>query len=727
MKASYLQRIKIDSFGAFSNKVVGPFGPHLNVVFGQNEAGKTTLASFVGGVLFGWEEARGSRNTYKPINAERAGSLFFVEDEGDGSQDERILSRVRNSDGLQGDASLVADIDKETFQTMFSLTSDELRTLRNTTDVTAKLLTAGSGTGASPAHALVTVQERLAEYTSRAAGIEHSIANLTAQQSDLRARMAAAAEEAERFKRQDKEFRELEPQRNELLTRLDALNTDIETLAATRANIEKLDREIDSLTDQIASLHDEEDVLVTTYCAHTSGVSELAKLGTSDERALRDQIDSLAVDEAKCEHAVDLAQDNFATSKAAYEALLETADAQAQHERSRRQRGVQVALSIVLPLGFISAGLPLFIHGREITSLSFTAVGVGLIVFAIMLALAAMVMLFRPNKEEDAKEARKQDAQWVMLQDKKKLEACLESQEAFKVRARAQLDAAGLADANGSLRRSRTLLDEAKDARAENNLFQQRLQALVSRRSALEESLASAKRQRRRLYERIDLRSERTIEAVDDALAQKSQQRMGLLETSEGLNRRYGELKQELSHAEHLHDFDELKLLYQQVRTRQDESAQEYARLLLARRMLESAIATWESKSQPEVYRQASRLLSLMTDGRWTKVSLTAEGRLQVTDAVKTTRDPVQLSLGTCQQLYLSLRIALLMTADNVGRAVPILADDILVNFDSTRRAGAARALAELARMRQVVLFTCHEEIVETMREADPTLNEVEL
>ena len=727
MKASYLQRIKIDSFGAFSNKVVGPFGPHLNVVFGQNEAGKTTLASFVGGVLFGWEEARGSRNTYKPINAERAGSLFFVEDEGDGSQDERILSRVRNSDGLQGDASLVADIDKETFQTMFSLTSDELRTLRNTTDVTAKLLTAGSGTGASPAHALATVQERLAEYTSRAAGIEHSIANLTAQQSDLRARMAAAAEEAERFKRQDKEFRELEPQRNELLTRLDALNTDIETLAATRANIEKLDREIDSLTDQIASLHDEEDVLVTTYCAHTSGVSELAKLGTSDERALRDQIDSLAVDEAKCEHAVDLAQDNFATSKAAYEALLETADAQAQHERSRRQRGVQVALSIVLPLGFISAGLPLFIHGREITSLSFTAVGVGLIVFAIMLALAAMVMLFRPNKEEGAKEARKQDAQWVMLQDKKKLEACLESQEAFKVRARAQLDAAGLADANGSLRRSRTLLDEAKDARAENNLFQQRLQALISRRSALEESLASAKRQRRRLYERIDLRSERTIEAVDDALAQKSQQRMGLLETSEGLNRRYGELKQELSHAEHLHDFDELKLLYQQVRTRQDESAQEYARLLLARRMLESAIATWESKSQPEVYRQASRLLSLMTDGRWTKVSLTAEGRLQVTDAVKTTRDPVQLSLGTCQQLYLSLRIALLMTADNVGRAVPILADDILVNFDSTRRAGAARALAELARMRQVVLFTCHEEIVETMREADPTLNEVEL
>ena len=319
-------------------------------------------------------------------------------------------------------------------------------------------------------------------------------------------------------------------------------------------------------------------MLVTTHCAADRSVSELVELPASEERALRDQIDSLAVDEAKCEHAVDLAQDNFATSKAAYEALLETDDERAQRERARRQRSVQVGLSIALPLMFVCTGLPLFIHGREITSLSFTALGIGLVVFAIMLALAAMVMLFRPNKEEDAKEARKQDAQWVMLQDKKKLEACLESQAAFRNRARAQLDAAGLAEAQGSLRRSRTLLDEAKDARAENNLFQQRLQALVSRRSALEESLASAKRQRRRLYERIDLRAERTLDAVDEAIAQKSQQRMGLMEASEGLNRRYGELKQELSHAQHLRDFDEYKLLYQQIRTRQDESAQDYAR-----------------------------------------------------------------------------------------------------------------------------------------------------
>ncbi|WP_418830964.1 AAA family ATPase, partial [Paraeggerthella sp.] len=411
MTRPYLERVKIASFGAFSNMAVGPLTPGLNVIFGRNESGKTTLASFVGGVLFGWEDARGMRNTYKPANAERAGSLFF---QAGGNEIE--LSRGRNADGLQGDAALVSDIDKETFQTMFSLTSDELRTLRNTSDVTAKLLTAGSGTGASPAHARSLIQNRLAEYTSRAAGIEHSLVNLGVQQDELREKLSYAAETVERFKRQDKEFHDLAPQRDQLLARLDSLNSDIEALTVCRASVEKIDQEMDDLEDKIASLRAEEETLRLEHRLRDRGDSAaLVRLTTTEDRALRDKIESLAVDEAKFEHAVDLAQDNFSTSKAAYEVLLESEDATSVQGVMRRQRATQIVLSIALPLLFMLSGVPLFIHGREITSLSFTVGGIGLIVFAIMLALAAMVMLFRPDKKADAKEERLQDAQWVML------------------------------------------------------------------------------------------------------------------------------------------------------------------------------------------------------------------------------------------------------------------------------------------------------------------------
>lgn len=727
-RAPFLKRIKITCFGAFSEKIVGPFSPHLNVVYGRNEAGKTTLTSFVGGLLFGWEEARGVRNTYKPKNAERSGYLFFAHGTNDESSDELVLSRVKNIDGLQGAVELVEDVDRETFQTMFSLTSDELRSLRNTTDVTAKLLTAGSGTGASPAHALAEVQARLAEYTSRAAGIEHSLANLSAEQDELRVNMAAAADEADRNKTQDKEFHELAPQRSQLISRLDALNTAIESLTAQRASLEKLDTQRSDLRRQLDELREDEAAFAAEHRLRKHEVDpSLASLSLSDERALRDRLDMLAEEQAKCSHSVDLAKENYAASLASYEALLEVDDVDDTYEKNRRQRQVQVVLSIALPLVFMASGVPLFIHGREITSLSFTALGIGLVVFALILAAASLVMLFRPDKAAEALEARQQDARWVMLQDKKKLEACLAAQQKLTSRLIEQLAAAGLASAHGSIRRARSLLDEAREQRAETGLLQQRQQALASRQSSVQDHLTEVESQREALLERAGLSALATPADIDGAIDQKIKQRAGLLEASESLNRRYGELKQGLSQAKHARNFDELKLRYQQVRTRQDESAQEYARLLLAKRMLEAAIAAWESKSQPEVYRQASRLMALMTNDCWVKVDMTPEGKLQVTDAVKTVRDPVHLSLGTCQQLYLALRIALLMTADNVGRAIPILADDILVNFDARRRTGAVRALAELAQTRQVILFTCHEEIVESMRSADPALNVVEL
>lgn len=721
----YLSRMKIVSFGSFSNRVVGPFAPHLNVVHGKNEAGKTTLNAFFGGVLFGWEDARGAKNTYKPSNAERAGSLFFADE----ATDEEIeLTRIKNIDGLQGGADMLDDIDKETFQTMFALTSDELRSLRNTTDVTAKLLTAGSGTGASPAQALAELQSRIAEYTSRASGLDHSITQLTARQDELRAQIAQAGDEAERFKHQDKEFHELAPQREALIASLQKLNAEIEALSAGKASLERLEEELTRSIDKREALLEEEQALVAEHRLHERAIDpSLASIAPAEEHSLRDRIDSLVEERSKCQHSVDLAKENYTDSKSNYEALLEAPDLQELEGRARRQRHVQIALSVALPVLFVVAGVPVFMHGREITSLSFTALGIILVVFALFLAGAALVMLFRPSKTEEALNQRKQDAQWVMLQDKKKLETCEGELSAQMIQTSTFLDRAGLGAAQGSLRRARALLDEAKDARAASSLFVQRQQALVAQLSAIEDRLADIQRQKNALYNRLGVAPDTPLSDIATLIEQKAHQRSGLIETSENVNRRYGELKQELAHAKRQKRFDELKLEYQQVTTRLAESGEDLARLLLAKHMLEAAITAWESKSQPEVYRQASRLLSLMTAGAWVQVRMSEEGKLQVIDRVKTVREPIHLSLGTCQQLYLSLRIALLMTAENVGRAIPIMADDILVNFDEERRRGAVEALKELSSRRQVILFTCHEEIVELMQSACPGLNLVEL
>ncbi len=44
--------------------------------------------------------------------------------------------------------------------------------------------------------------------------------------------------------------------------------------------------------------------------------------------------------------------------------------------------------------------------------------------------------------------------------------------------------------------------------------------------------------------------------------------------------------------------------------------------------------------------------------------------------------------------------------------------DDVLVNFDDTRRQAAIEVIADFARKRQVIFFTCHSATVEAFVEA---------
>lgn len=719
--AVYLRTLHLERFGRFHDTVVGPFGPALNIVFGPNEAGKTTIASFVGGVLFGWEEARGNRNTYKPEGAERAGSLLFeaAQPLAGAAPEAYTLSRQRNADGLQGDTWLVEDIDKDTYRTMFSLNSDELRSLRNTTDTTAKLLTAGSGTGSSPAHALAHVNERLAAFTSRAASAEQSIPQLLARRNELRAEQQAASDAADALRAQDRELHELEPERAAMAQRVEEANRVIEALTTAKSAVASLDAERDKLTMDIERLRATADEAAAELSDHERSIGRrLSRLTASDERALRDRLETLATRQSRQAHAVETARSNYTSSVAVYEALQETADEAADRRREHSKRRIQVAFCVVIPAVLFLLGVPLFIEGRDRGSLSYMAIGLLLSVFAGLMAVGGFAMLFRPDKEEGARKARFDDARWVMVQDKKKLEACEAEEEQLSARVAQALAEEGLAEAQGSVRQARAILDEAREVRQTMALCRQRQQAAASRRTEAERRLEEVAAERRSVMERAGLPAEGDVSLVEEELERRCRQRVGLIETLESMNQRAGELAAVLAQAETDRDFDRLKIEVQEVTTRLEEARADFARLLLAKRMLEAAIATWESKCQPEVYARASRLLSLMTDGHWTEVALTREGALQVADALGRVRQTVHLSLGACQQLYLALRIALLECADNVGRSIPILADDILVNFDEHRRLGAARALVELAEQRQVILFTCHEEVARTLKKA---------
>ena len=75
------------------------------------------------------------------------------------------------------------------------------------------------------------------------------------------------------------------------------------------------------------------------------------------------------------------------------------------------------------------------------------------------------------------------------------------------------------------------------------------------------------------------------------------------------------------------------------------------------------------------------------------------------------------LSEGTCDQLYLSLRLASLEAVAGKRAVPPFIGDDLVVTFDEPRVAATLETLAASGSALQVILFTHHRHVVAIAQE----------
>ncbi|MDZ4655367.1 MAG: hypothetical protein U1F44_05795, partial [Coriobacteriia bacterium] len=172
----------------------------------------------------------------------------------------------------------------------------------------------------------------------------------------------------------------------------------------------------------------------------------------------------------------------------------------------------------------------------------------------------------------------------------------------------------------------------------------------------------------------------------------------------------------------------ELRLELAGLAERLQESAEEYAVLRAAARLVGATQERYERERQPDVVRRAQEAFRRITGDRYVGLTVPiAGGSVEVFDAHSEAKTSEELSRGTAEQMYLALRLGLIGQLDDVGRGLPVLMDDVLVNFDPERRRGAAEAIAELAEHRQVVLFTCHPETAELFASVRPDVTRLAL
>jgi uncharacterized protein YhaN len=150
------------------------------------------------------------------------------------------------------------------------------------------------------------------------------------------------------------------------------------------------------------------------------------------------------------------------------------------------------------------------------------------------------------------------------------------------------------------------------------------------------------------------------------------------------------------------------------------ESIRRWKVLTIIGRLLEIVRKRYETDRQPETLREASQYLIRLTDGHYRRVwmPLDRRGLLVENDKGESLSLEV-LSRGTREAVFIGLRLSLAGSFARRGAMLPLVLDDVLVNFDSGRVRCAAEVLCDFARQgHQVIMFTCHEHITDIFEEA---------
>jgi uncharacterized protein YhaN len=150
---------------------------------------------------------------------------------------------------------------------------------------------------------------------------------------------------------------------------------------------------------------------------------------------------------------------------------------------------------------------------------------------------------------------------------------------------------------------------------------------------------------------------------------------------------------------------------YKQKKYELEEMAKEWGVYALAQNILTKTIEKYKNKHLPLLLSKAEEFLYFLTNGNYYRIHLHPSGSgFLVERKDQTLFEADELSQATTEQLYVSIRLALMVTIYQ-NYKFPIVIDDSFVNFDARRTKLVFKLLHKL-KQNQILFFTCHEHLL---------------
>lgn len=701
-----IKELKIMDFGKFHQKNIS-LKTGINLIYGENETGKSTVHAFIRGMLFGIEKARGrvskddTYTRYQPWDSPLTyrGSLDYTIE----GKDYRI---IRNLEKNQKSISL---LDLETGRELGSDNGSIRDMLGGLTESgyvnTVSISQQSVKTGAELAGEVRNYITNLSLAKNNEVDVNKALAFLQGKKKELEGKRPL--QELKEIKEQIEKGKLAAQRGDNLMNQLNKVSGELRLIE------EKLEQQAGDSTGKEDSFPYEEALgrypvmedKLRQYEARKKQIKELAE----KENTLREEISKNSYPKSS---ELKLDTENFRNSRKEKEAIeieRESIAAQASAREKSRKKKALTLISLLLLVSIVILFAGLVSHSL-----------LWLAAIPLLIGTAAVGIYTNRKKPEDGFGERLSNLEARYQKGQKHREDILKK---YRINSEDELIA---------------LQEASIKAELQNNFKEEQIKGYIGQERLLEENLIEEKKDLLTYLKLIPDEAEKLIPGDYEP------EEKDLLKVRTYLTGKKEEQKR--AKAEIYKERDRLSLLAEQIKWELNSLADNEENLLFyqekEKKLLEreeelrieleavgAAMETIRSLSQKIhdsfgniLNRKISSLVAELTAGRYSDIRI--DENLDIKAEIgEEYRLFDKLSIGTVEQFLFALRLG--VSDVLYDKELPLLLDDCFAYYDDKRTKAALAYLA--ACNRQILLFTCHEREKSILDELGVSYNYINL
>lgn len=685
-----IESVRIESFGNLRDLELSGISENLTVIYGKNEAGKSTIIEFIRSTLFPTTK----RKSYPSYADTDSGVVKLRTDSGE-TVTVRKTKRKTETDGRP--LSDLIQTDYPTYRSIYAMSPEDLRDSEAVGKIQKKFLTIPGGElvpeileDIDKEMKTLLSSERRSQTTEIGSLMEKS-KTLDAQISSLsvsddeytelyqtRIRTENDLKELRRKEKENEESRrkaEVKESQKSNLRNLGELNEQLILLKESKIvkdgdeeTFRKLDLNIENRKLKSEELKSETEKL-------------LLKLEGADPDALLDNKETIQ---------------NLKNDIGMYQNMTGRM-AIPEQENSRPRTNSSIVPPAILAVGLIMTVAGLFVN-ILISVAGLCVIGLGAYMFVSSRNKTPAKTANHQEYENLALRISERERELNRIAGETGIERTYYEKDVHRLY--------NLAAAAGEYEESMRKLDRENISLKESKLEMERFLIPFGTEERFQKLNADRKK-------RIDL--EKRIKTLEDSIkssgydpdAQSADEISDFRNEIADLNRTLGEIETRMKNI--LNDRERESLMNRKAEVESEivSKTKRWAVLSLSRKIVNDVCDDLFETVRPGVIETADAYLSMMTGGRYRMNSDPRDPELSVISEDGKKKES-EWSTGLEDQVKLSLKMA--VAKELSGESLPMILDDVLLTFDTDRKTGACKALTELSEKIQILYFTCDSE-----------------